>query len=115
MIKIEAVIRSIRFHQVQDALAGIGIETFSAYDIKLAGLHKGHTSSGGRPGTFKASDLIAKTNIVIICEDREKEKIIQTIMQAAKTGQKGDGLVTVYPIGDIIKIRNGATGEDAIR
>ncbi len=114
MIKIEAVVRSTRFHLVQDALADIGIETFSAYDIKLAGLHKGHTS-GGKPGSFKASDLIAKTNIVIICEDREKEKIIKTIMQAAKTGQKGDGLISVYPIGELTKIRNGATGEDAVR
>ena len=115
MIKIEAVIRSTKFHQVQDALADIGIETFSAYDIKLAGLHKGHTTAGGRPGSFKGSDLIAKTNVVIICEDREKEKIKNTILQAAKTGQKGDGLVSVYQISELTKIRNGATGEDAIR
>ena len=115
MIKIEAVIRSTRFHLVQDALADIGIQTFSAYDIKLAGLHRGHSTVGGRPGSFKASDLIAKTNVVVLCHDREKEGIIKAIVDAAKTGQRGDGLISVYPIGSLTKIRNGATDEQALR
>jgi len=115
MIKIEAVIRSTKFHLVQHALADIGILTFSAYDIKLAGLHRGHSTVGGRPGSFKASDLIAKTNIVVLCHDREKEGIIKAIVDAAKTGQRGDGLISVYPIGSLTKIRNGATDEQALR
>ncbi len=115
MIKIEAVVRSTRFHLVQDALADIGIQTFSAFDIKLAGLHKGHSNSGGRPGSFKASDLIAKTNVVVLCNEREKDGIIKAIIDAAKTGQKGDGLISVYPIGSLTKIRNGATDEQALR
>ncbi len=115
MIKIEAVIRSTKFHQVQHALSDIGINTFSAYDIKLAGLYKGHVFSGGRPGSFKASELIAKTNMVIICNEREKEGVIKVILESAKTGQKGDGLISVYPIQSLTKIRNGAIGEAAIR
>ena len=115
MIKIEAVVRSTKFHQVQHALSEIGIDTFSAYDIKLAGLHKGHAITGGRPGTFKASELIAKTNVVVICAEREKDQVIKAITDAAKTGQKGDGLISVYPIESLSKIRNGATGEAAIR
>ena len=114
MIKIEAVVRNTKLHAVQDALLDIGISTFSAYEIKLAGIHKGHTSTGGRPGTFKASNLVAKTNIVIMCPDKDEEKVITTIATAAKTGQKGDGLISVYPITKLHKIRNGATGEAAI-
>jgi len=114
MLKIEAVIRSTRFHDVQHALSDIGIETFSAYDIKLTGLHKGH-SVGGRPGSFKASDLIAKTNVVVLCHEREKENIIKTITEASKTGQRGDGLISVYKIENLIKIRNGSTEEAALR
>ena len=114
MIRIEAVVRSTRFHDVQHALSSIGIDTFSAYDIKLAGLHKGH-ASGGRPGSFKASELIAKTNVVVICHERDQDKVTKTIIDAAKTGQKGDGLISVYPIESLVKIRNGATDEAAIR
>ena len=114
MLKIEAVIRSTRFHDVQHALSDIGIETFSAYDIKLTGLHKGH-SVGGRPGSFKASDLIAKTNVVVLCHERDKEKISKAIINASKTGMKGDGLVSVYKIENLTKIRNGSTEEAALR
>lgn len=115
MLKIEAVIRSTRFHDVQHALADVGVETFSAYDIKLTGLHKGHASTGGRPGSFKASDLIAKTNVVVLCHERDKEKISKAIINASKTGMKGDGLVSVYKIENLTKIRNGSTEEAALR
>ncbi len=114
MIKIEAVVRSTKFHEVQHALHEAGIPTFSAYDIKLTGLHKGHTS-GGRPGTFRSSDLIAKTNITVICAENEESKIIQAITESARTGDKGDGLISVYPIHSLIKIRNGKTGEAAVK
>ncbi len=114
MLKIEAVIRSTRFHDVQHALADIGIETFSAYDIKLTGLHKGH-SVGGRPGSFKTSDLIAKTNVVVLCHEREKDKIMNALIEASKTGQRGDGLISVYKIDNLVKIRNGATEEAALK
>ncbi len=115
MLKIEAVIRSTRFHNVQDSLADVGVRTFSAYDIKLTGLHKGHTTSGGRPGSFKASDLIAKTNIVVLCHEKDKDKIINAIIEASKTGQRGDGVISVYKIDNLIKIRNGAIEEAALR
>ncbi len=114
MLKIEAVIRSTRFHDFQHALADIGIETFSAYDIKLTGLHKGH-SVGGRPGSFKTSDLIAKTNVVVLCHEKEKDKIMNALIEASKTGQRGDGVISVYKIDNLIKIRNGAIEEAALR
>ncbi len=114
MIKIEAVVRSTKFHEVQHALHDIGIPTFSAFDVKLTGLHKGHTT-GGRPGTFRSSDLIAKTNITVICAENEESKIIQAITDAARTGEKGDGLISVYPIHSLIKIRDGKTGEAAVK
>ncbi len=115
MLKIEAVIRSTRFHYVQHSLTQIGIPTFSAYDVKLTGLHKEHVGGGGRPGSFKASDLIAKTNIVVICHERQKDQVINAITKASKTGQKGDGLISVYKIDNLIKIRNGAIEEAALK
>ncbi len=115
MLKIEAVVRSTRFHDVQDSLSKAGVGTFSAYDIKLTGLHKSRTTSGGRPGSFRTSDLIAKTNIVVICHEKDKDKIIDAITKASKTGERGDGLISVYKIDNLIKIRNGAIEEAALR
>jgi len=115
MLKIEAIIRSTRFHDVKHSLNNIGIQTFSAYDVKLTGLHIEHVGGGGRPGGFKASDLIAKTNIVVICHERQKDQIINAITKASKTGRQGDGLISVYKIDNLIKIRNGATEEAALK
>ncbi len=114
MLRIEAVVRNTKLHQVQHALAEIGVNTFSSYEIKLSGLHPEHSISGGRPGSFKTSGLIPKTNMVVICRDQDKEKILNTIIGSAQTGQKGDGLVSIYKIDELIKIRNGATDESAI-
>ena len=114
MLRIEAVVRNTKLHQVQDALEEVGVTTFSSYEIKLSGLHPEHSISAGRPGSFKTSSLIPKTNIVVICKEQDKEKIVSTITESARTGQKGDGLISIYKIDELIKIRNGATGESAI-
>ncbi len=109
MIKIEAIVRSSVFHEIQDALAEIGILTFSAYLVQITGIHKGH--EGWRN---KTSDFIPKTKIEILCADKDEEKILDTIQKAANTGEKGDGVVFTYNINKIIKIRDKQTGDDAL-
>ena len=109
MIKIEAIVRSSVFHEIQDALAEIGIPTFSAYVVQITGIHRGH--EGWRN---KTSDFIPKTKIEILCADKDEEKILNTIQKAANTGEKGDGVVFTYNINKIIKIKDGQTGVDAI-
>ncbi len=109
MIKIEAIVRSSVFHEIQDALAEIGIPTFSAYVVQITGIHRGH--EGWRN---KTSDFIPKTKIEILCADKDEEKILNTIQKAANTGEKGDGVVFTYNINKIVKIRDKQTGVDAI-
>ncbi len=109
MLKIEAIVRNSVLHEIQDALAEIGIPTFSAYLVQITGIHRGHT--GWRN---KTSDFIPKTKIEILCPDKDEEKIVNAIQKAANTGEKGDGVVFTYNINKIVKIRDKQTGEDAI-
>ena len=109
MIKIEAILRSSVLHQVQDSLAKIGIPTFSSYQVQITGIHKVH--EGWRN---KTSDFIPKSKIEILCMDEDEEKIVNTIQKAASTGEKGDGVVFTYNINQLVKIRSGQTGKDAL-
>ncbi len=113
MLKIEAVIRSTRLQQAKNELEQIGITAFSTFKVEMSGLSHGQTS-GGRPGTFKTSALIPKTKIEIICKDRDKDAITEAISKGAKTGQVGDGIIYVYPLSHLIKIKNGKTNEQAV-
>jgi len=109
MIKIEAILRSSVLHEVQDALAKIGIPTFSSYQVQITGIHKVH--EGWRN---KTSDFIPKSKIEILCTDEDEEKIVNAIQKAATTGEKGDGVVFTYSINQLVKIRSGQTGKDAL-
>jgi len=109
MIKIEAIVRNSVLHEIQDALSEIEIPTFSAYQVQITGIHRGH--EGWRN---KTSDFIPKTKIEILCADKDEEKILDTIQKAANTGEKGDGVVFTYNLNKIIKIRDKQTGENVI-
>jgi len=110
MLKVEGIIRSSKLYDVQEALAKLGVPTFSSYEVKLAGIYRGH--SGWRN---KTSDFIPKSKIEILCIDGEHEKIVDAILQSAKTGDKGDGIVFVYQVDKLVKIKTGETGESALR
>lgn len=110
MLKIEAIVRSSKLYDVQNALSDLGLPTFSSYEVKLTGLHKGHKSWRN-----KASDFIPKSKIEVLCADRDQEKIVKTILDSAKTGEKGDGIVFVYQIDNLVKIKNNDSGENALK
>jgi len=109
MRKIEAIVRNSVLHEIQDKLAEIGIPTFSAYQVQITGIHRAHEGLKN-----KTSDFIPKTKIEILCADKDEEKIIDTIQNAASTGQKGDGVVFTFNVDKILKIKDKQTGENAI-
>jgi len=109
MRKIEAIVRNSVLHEIQDKLAEIGIPTFSAYQVQITGIHRVHEGLKN-----KTSDFIPKTKIEILCADKNEEKIIDTIQNAASTGQKGDGVVFTFNVDKIIKIKDKQTGENAL-
>ena len=109
MIKIEAIVRSSVLHDLQNALSEIGIPTFSAYQVQITGIHKGH--EGWRN---KTSDFIPETKLEILCSENDEQKIIDEIQKTANTGEKGDGVVFSYNIEKLVKIRNGMSGIEAL-
>jgi nitrogen regulatory protein P-II 1 len=109
MMKIEAIVRSSVLHELQDALSEIGIPTFSAYQVQITGIHKGHEGVKN-----KTSDFVPKTKLEILCADDNHENIVSVIQKTANTGAKGDGVVLAYNVEKIVKIRNGKTGVNAI-
>ena len=109
MMKIEAIVRNSVLHEIQDALSKIGIPTFSAYQVQITGIHRGHKGLKN-----KTSDFIPKIKIEILCADESEDEIINTIQKTASTGEKGDGVVFAYNIDKIVKIKNKQTGIDAL-
>jgi nitrogen regulatory protein P-II 1 len=109
MLKIEAIIRNSAVSDIQVALAKNGIPTFSVYQVQITGVHKAH--KGWRN---KMSDFVPKSKLEILCPDNVEEEIIKIIQDTARTGEKGDGIVYVYKINKLVKIRNGEIDEKAL-
>jgi nitrogen regulatory protein P-II 1 len=112
MVKIEAVIQPSKLDAVKDALLEAGIESMTILEARGHGRQKGHTEFyRGREYTV---DLLPKVKIEMVVQDERKEKAIQAIMGAARTGRIGDGKIFVSPIADAIRIRNDERGETAL-
>ncbi len=109
MRKIEAIVRNSVLHEIQDELAEIGIPTFSAYQVQITGIHRVHEGLKN-----KTSDFIPKTKIEILCAYKDEETIINNVQKAARTGQKGDGVVFTFNVDKIIKIKDKQTNENAL-
>jgi nitrogen regulatory protein P-II 1 len=112
MLKIEAIIQPAKLDAVKEALIEVGIEGITILEARGHGRQKGHTEFyRGREYTV---DLLPKVTLEIVVSDDLKDKAIQAILGAARTGHIGDGKIFVSPIMDAIRIRNDERGEAAI-
>ena len=112
MKKIEAIIRPFRIDDVREALAEIGVRGLTLTEVKGYGRQKGHTEL--YRGSEYQIDFLPKMKIEVVVSDKMADKVIDTIIKAAKTGQVGDGKIFVYPVEDVIRVRTGESGEDAL-
>jgi nitrogen regulatory protein P-II 1 len=112
MKKIEAIIRPFRIDDVREALAEIGVKGMTLTEVKGYGRQKGHTEL--YRGSEYQIDFLPKIKIEVIVTDAIADKVIDTIMNAARTGQVGDGKIFVYPVEDVIRVRTGESGEEAL-
>ena len=110
--KIEAIIREDKLNDVKDALREIGIVGLNVSEIRGHGRQGGITLAG-RTGSYQV-DLLPKTQINIVLSDHNVDKTIETIRQAARTGQQGDGIIFVYPVEEVSRIRTGESGHQAL-
>lgn len=110
--KIEAIIREEKLHDVKVALQEIGIVGMNVTECRGHG-RQGGIELVGRTGPYRV-DLLPRLQVNIVLSDHNLEKAIETICQAAETGSVGDGLIFVYPVEDVIRIRTGERGHDAL-
>jgi nitrogen regulatory protein P-II 1 len=110
--KIEAFIRQEKFEDVKQALTDIGIVGMNVIEVH------GHGRQGGitlawRTGTYKL-DMLPRYQLNIILSDHNVERTVEAIRKAAYTGAVGDGLIFIYPVEDVIRIRTNERGADAL-
>ena len=112
MKKVEAIIKPFKLDEVKEALNEVGIQGITVSEVKGFGRQKGHTEL--YRGAEYVVDFIPKIKMEIIVNDEMVGKVLETIEQAAKTGRIGDGKIFVTSVEDVIRIRTGERGEDAI-
>lgn len=110
--KIEAIIREEVLDDVKDALREIGIVGLNVADVRGHG-REGGIVLAGRHGTYVV-DMLPRIQVNIVLSEHNVEKTIEAISGAASTGSPGDGLIFVYPVDDIIRIRTGERGQEAL-
>ncbi len=112
MKKLEAYIREEALDSVKEALRDIGIVGMNVHDVHGHGRQAGIELS--YRGTSYELDLLPKIQLNIILSDHNVDKAVDTIIQAARTGKEGDGVIFVYPVEDMIRIRTGERGREAL-
>ncbi len=110
--KIEVILREEKFQDVKDALRKIGIVGMNVVEVRGHGRQGGITLEG-RAGTYQI-DMLPRLQLNIVLSDHNVERTIETITTAAKTGSPGDGIIFVYPVDDVIRIRTGERGTQAL-
>ncbi len=112
MRKVEAIIKPFKLDEVKEALNEVGIQGITVSEVKGFGRQKGHTEL--YRGAEYVVDFIPKIKMEIIVADEQVETVVNTIEEAAKTGRIGDGKIFVTPIDEVVRIRTGERGEDAL-
>ncbi len=112
MKKIEAIIRPFKLEAVKDALLEEGVKGITISEVRGYGRQKGHTET--YRGSEYQIEFIPKTKIEIIVVDEQVDKIVDTIVKVASSEQIGDGKIFISNIEDVIRIRTGESGVDAL-
>jgi nitrogen regulatory protein P-II 1 len=110
--KIEAIFREEKLNDVKEALYNIGIIGMNVIEVRGHG-RQGGIALAGRTGTYRV-DLLPRVQLNIILSDHNVERTLNAIQDAAQTGNIGDGLIFVYPVEEVIRIRTGEHGHDAL-
>ena len=109
---ITAIIKPFKLQEVREALVDAGISGLTVTEVKGYGRQKGHTEMYG--GAEYAVDILPKIKLDVLIEDNSLETVIEAISKTANTGKIGDGKIFVTSVDDVIRIRTGETGPDAI-
>ncbi|MBO6559113.1 MULTISPECIES: P-II family nitrogen regulator [Nisaea] len=112
MKKVEAIIKPFKLDEVKEALHEVGIQGITVTEAKGFGRQKGHTEL--YRGAEYVVDFLPKVKIEVVMEDSLVERAVDAIQSAARTGRIGDGKIFVSGVDDVIRIRTGESGGDAL-
>src|SRR5215510_11836129 len=112
MKKVEAIIKPFKLDEVKESLSEIGVHGMTVSEVK------GFGRTGGKKEVYRGSayvvDFVPKVKLEIIVPEETVSQVVNVITEAARTGRIGDGKIFVSPVDEIVRIRTGETGEDAI-
>lgn len=112
MKKVEAIVRHFKLDDVKQALTERGIAGMTITEVRGFGRQKGHTEM--YRGTEYEVDFVPKIKVEVVVPDAKLQTVLDTITRVAQTGQVGDGKIFVTELADVVRIRTGESGEDAI-
>jgi nitrogen regulatory protein P-II 1 len=112
MKKIEAIIKPFKLDEVKEALHEVGVQGMTVTEVRGFGRQKGHTEL--YRGAEYVVDFLPKVKIEVVVENGQVDDVIEAIQQAARTGRIGDGKIFVVPVENVIRVRTGERGKEAI-
>ena len=112
MKKIEAVIKPFKLDEVREALSEVGVTGLTVTEVKGFGRHKGHTEL--YRGAEYVVDFLPKVKVEAAVDDAIVDRVIEAIESSARTGKIGDGKIFVSSLEQVVRIRTGETGKDAL-
>jgi len=112
MKQITAIIKPFKLDEVREALAEVGVTGLTVTEVKGFGRQKGHTEL--YRGAEYVVDFLPKVKVEAVVDDKGVDQAIEAIIKAARTGKIGDGKIFVRTVEQVIRIRTGETGADAV-
>ncbi|GGD14663.1 P-II family nitrogen regulator [Pyruvatibacter mobilis] len=112
MKKIEAIIKPFKLDEVKEALNEVGLQGITVTEAKGFGRQKGHTEL--YRGAEYVVDFLPKVKIEVVLSEDRVEPALEAIQNAARTGRIGDGKIFITNVEEVVRIRTGETGEDAV-
>lgn len=109
---IEAIVKPFKLEEIKEALTKAGIQGMTVEEVKGFGRQKGHTEL--YRGAEYSVDFLPKVRLEVLVPDDKATKVVELITNSARTGKIGDGKIFVTPVDEVIRIRTGERGEDAI-
>lgn len=112
MKKVEAIIRPFKLDEVKESISELGIQGMTVSEVK------GFGRTGGKKEVYRGSayvvDFVPKVKVEVVVPDATVRQVVDVVVNAARTGRIGDGKIFVYSVDEVVRIRTGETGEQAI-
>ena len=109
---VTAIIKPFKLDDVKAALETLGVLGLTISEVRGYGRQKGHTEV--YRGAEYTVDLVPKVRVEVLVDDLDADKVVETVVEAARTGKIGDGKVWVTPVESVVRVRTGERGADAL-